>query len=330
MDKREDNLIPEAMINDLFLKLKQFFFLDGNYKKRLFILENVQSNLYNKLNNYYNSQYGEIYILSAAADLMRNFYKKNFYSFNPRPYIRALQIYSLLNNDYKSRHIKINKKFRAYLTRILNDNLSTLDIPSSYLRDYFKEGNARERRKIFETFNTVSTKYKLFINNLLSSIKFDYTNGLKEWIYNEDVLETSIFEPFPTLELGSELVDIKYLVEHKTIKNRLLKLLPKIVNGKEITTTEYPTLRNILQKSESLSHLHGSFSTRKLGLYLWDMCDNPLNPNKVNYTILVNELYNNNIRESQSKEDFRRNMLTYINITRECIKHGKFRPYTNP
>lgn len=319
-----------AFNSDTFLKLKQFLYLDGNYKKRSFILDNFASGLCYRMWEEFYTASDEICALTNITNMYRITNYKNIDKFiDDKTFTRLLQLYGMGYfgaYNYRTADIwELNK----YLHQLLENEIMRLKIPLSYIAYYFERGMFREKRQTFRKFNSLSLKYKLYIYDLISPINYDYSNCLKEWIAKKDEPEDNIYAPFPTQDFGSGMVNIEELKKSNLNQKRLLGLLSLISNGDEIKRNHGPALRNMLTHSHLLSQLHQSYETRRIGLYLWDMCKNPLNPEQIDYDDLINYLYNINIRYSSSKEEFRRMMRIYIDKSTECIKQGKFLPYTN-
>lgn len=330
MDKMKENINHKVDIKDFFKKLIQFLYLDGNYKKRSFILDNFASGLCYRMREEFYPETEEIYWLATVADLFGSTKNDDFFTVgHHKIYTRILQIYSILRYDFNNNPTRNNDELNKYLNQLLDNKLKILDIPLSYISDYFNEGLPQERIRKFKMFNSLTVKYNLYIYDLIAPINYDYSCGLKEWINKNDEPLSNIYKPFPTLEFCRGIVNIEKLEKSSIIQNRFYNLLSLLEEGKNITKPQRATLRNLLRQSELLSQIHNSFETRKIGLYLWDMCKNPLNPDLIDYNDLINNLYNINIRASRSKNDFRRTMLSYLNKTDECIKKGKFLPYTN-
>lgn len=215
------------------------------------------------------------------------------------------------------------------LYNLLENEIERLKVPLSFISYYFERDPSVAKHRGFRKFNYLSLKYKLYIYDLISPINYDYSNCLKEWNAKKDEPEDNIYAPFPTQDFGSGMVNIEELKKSNLNQKRLLGLLSLISNEDEIKRNHGPALRNMLTHSHLLSQLHQSYETIRIGLYLWDMCKNPLNPEQIDYDDLINYLYNINIRSSSSKEEFKRMMRIYIDKSTECIKQGKFLPYTN-
>lgn len=328
--KRKKKEKIRAFNSDTFLKLKQFLYLDGNYKKRSFILDNFASGLCYRMWEEFYTASEEICTLTEITNLYRIANYKNVDKLiNYKTYTRLLQLYGVgYVGAYNYRTADI-WELNRYLYQLFENEIMRLKIPISCIGYYFEKGMFREKRQTFKKFNSLSLKYKIYIYDLISPINYDYSNCLKEWLYRKDEPEYNIYAPFPTLEFGSGIVDTEELKKSNLIQKRLLDLLSLIANGNEIKRNHGPTLSNILKQSQLLSHIYQSFETRRIGLYLWDMCNNPLNQDLIDYNDLINYLYNIKIRASSSKENFRRLMLSYLEQTNECIKQRKFLPFTN-
>lgn len=340
MDKSKDNLIPEFMINDLFLKLKQFLFLDGNYKQRHFIINNMTKNMQDTYKHYQNEISSlELYNLySEDIDFLPFISKGHF-----KNEIMIFQIYIALSynlfiadketdEDTGEQKLYFDELFKnllnqygyekTYFDKFLN--LQANEESSETIKFLASDG---KRIKNFIEFTLLSIKYGLFINDLFSVPPDLSIEEIRDWINIEDVNDTDIFFPFPRFNLTNKMFDLNRFENHPIPKNRFSEAINKIYNDKKLERLFFSSIRSALRGSRVFSQIHSSFVTRKLGLFLWDQCKHPHKTNKCKFTEICEKLYHQKVYASSSQEDFNRIMRMYLNFTDKCIKDGKFLPY---
>lgn len=93
--KRKKKERVKAFEGDTFLKLKQFLYLDGNYKNRSFIVDNFSSGLcYRMWEEFYTASEG-ICELAKITNMYRFANYNDVKSVDVKTYTRLLQLYAV-------------------------------------------------------------------------------------------------------------------------------------------------------------------------------------------------------------------------------------------
>lgn len=328
MDKVKAKNKRKEKIANIRLNIKHLMYFDGNYKKRYFIINNYKSDDYIEQKKLYLRQKEllETYLKSYCSPLrILSCVKEAF---------RILQLYTITNyrlenpciiNPDKPSNENFDKRQHMYREEqfiLMKDN-STID--SYFIQEYTSQ--YKNILSDFRRFTVLSLRFGLYIYDLFSNINFIYSSDLSGWVYNENIPDRDIYYPIPDIRWMRDFIDIENLKKHNTTRKRFLKLLSMIMDEQELEKPQESTFISIFIKSNLLSQLHSSFSTRMIGLYLWDLCKNPLNTNTCNPNELIEEMYINKIKEFKSKVVFFRAMRSYLTHTDKCIQSGKFLPY---
>lgn len=285
-------------------KLHDYLFFEGQYKKRCFLKDNFKEYevAFHRYNEFFNNIKEILYrymTIDPDDDFQPFFNVEN--QINER--IKQLQIfYSCMCNSYM---------YDIYRNMIYQNNFCS----------HFYEYNSCS--EIVCKFCMLSEKYGLFINDIFSKFEIEKISSLDTQI---DI--SKIYKPYPDISgMNKYFKNEEYMSMNNIKKKRFYNTVDKMSSGRELTRPEKSLANKSLKTSVVSAWYKRSYTSRRIGLCIWDNCVNPLNKNKITLEKVIGELYHSNVGVSFGKEDFNRSMKRILNNTIECIDKRSLVPF---
>lgn len=268
-------------------------FYEGQYKKRAFIkdhffeLEQYQEK-YNILYNHIRDASFKYSLIDECDDFIPILNEHQTIISR----IEQLQLYYLYKKDNKFKYICKNM------------------IDCIEFCDYFFE---RYDNSIIETVNSTSSKYGLFITDLISKID-EITIEDTEDIYKK----YKLYNPYPDDTMMDSYLKNTYLnIESKIQSKRFYDGISKLASGdnEQILDIEKYNINKYMKGSSAIKEFRCSEKKRNLGLFMWDNHCSPMNKKQTLIQILMEiKRVNKKSMETEFTD-------TYVRIMKRLLKN---------
>jgi hypothetical protein len=252
-------------------KYTTYCFYEGQYKKRAFIKDHYSD--LGKFQEKYDMLYNHV-LDASSYYLVCSFFRGGLFDssfvdecdyFVPgiNEYkiiisrIEQLQLYYLYKNDDKF----------EYICKNMIDSVE-------FCKFFFEKYDGSK----IETVNSISSKYGLFITDLMSSIDEINIEDI-EYIHKK----YKPYKPYPDdTMMGSYLKNTYLNIESKIQSKRFYDAISKLASGdnEQMSDIEKYNLNKYMKVSTSIKEFRCSEKARNLGLFMWDNYYSPMNKKK--------------------------------------------------